>query len=71
MNIFYPKAPLHDGAVVISNGRLMAAACIRSLAEAKGQSFGTRHRAALRSDAGNGRAVTVVVQKSGAKFLWP
>ena len=47
MNIFYPKAPLHDGAVVISNGRLMAAACILPLAEAKGQSFGTRHRAAL------------------------
>ena len=47
MNIFYPKAPLHDGAVLISKGRITAAACILPLAEAKGQSFGTRHRAAL------------------------
>ncbi len=47
MNIFYPKAPLHDGAVIISNGRVTAAACILPLAVAKGQNFGTRHRAAL------------------------
>lgn len=47
MNIFYPKAPLHDGAVIISSGRIMAAGCILPLAVAKGQNFGTRHRAAL------------------------
>ncbi|MBR5051161.1 MAG: diadenylate cyclase CdaA [Desulfovibrio sp.] len=46
-NIFHPKAPLHDGAVIISHGRIAAAACILPLAEAKGQNFGTRHRAAL------------------------
>ena len=47
MNIFYPKAPLHAGAVILSHGRITAAACILPLAVAKGQSFGTRHRAAL------------------------
>ena len=47
MNIFYPKAPLHDGAVILSHERITAAACILPLAVAKGQSFGTRHRAAL------------------------
>lgn len=47
MNIFYPKAPLHDGAVIISSGRIMAAACILPLAVVQGQNFGTRHRAAL------------------------
>lgn len=47
MNIFYPKAPLHDGAVIISAGKIAAAACILPLAVAKGQNFGTRHRAAL------------------------
>lgn len=47
MNIFYPKAPLHDGAVIISASRILAAACILPLAVAEGQSFGTRHRAAL------------------------
>lgn len=47
MNIFYPKAPLHDGAVIISNGKISAGACILPLAVAKGQNFGTRHRAAI------------------------
>ncbi len=47
MNIFYPKAPLHDGAVIISKGRIMAAACILPLAVTIGQNFGTRHRAGL------------------------
>ena len=47
MNIFYPKSPLHDGAVIISSGRIMAGACILPLAVAKEQNFGTRHRAAL------------------------
>ena len=47
MNIFYPKAPLHDGAVIISDRKITAAACILPLAIARGQNFGTRHRAAL------------------------
>ena len=38
---------MHDGAVVISSGRIMAAGCILPLAVARGQNFGTRHRAAL------------------------
>lgn len=48
-NIFEPNTPLHDGAVVIRGGRLMAAACFLPLSEAKGISreLGTRHRAAL------------------------
>lgn len=47
MNIFYPKAPLHDGAVILSKGVVTAAACILPLAVVQGQNFGTRHRAAL------------------------
>ena len=48
-NIFEPNTPLHDGAVVIRDNRIMAAACILSLSEGKGISreLGTRHRAAL------------------------
>lgn len=46
-NIFYPKAPLHDGAVILSKGKITAAACILPLAVVQGQNFGTRHRAAL------------------------
>lgn len=47
LNLFYPKAPLHDGAVVISKGKIMAAGCILPLAVAQGENFGTRHRAAM------------------------
>ena len=48
-NIFEPNTPLHDGAVVIRDTHIMAAACILSLSEGKGISreLGTRHRAAL------------------------
>ena len=65
MNIFYPKAPLHDGAVVISKGRILAAACILPLAVAKGQSFGTRHRAALGITEETDAAVVVVSEERG------
>ena len=48
-NIFEPNTPLHDGAVVIRDDRVMAAACILPLAEASGviRGLGTRHRAAV------------------------
>ena len=57
MNIFYPKAPLHDGAVLISKGRITAAA--------KGQSFGTRHRAALGMTQECDAVVVVVSEERG------
>ncbi len=48
-NIFEPNTPLHDGAVVIRDDQIMAAACILPLAEASGVIRGlvTRHRAAV------------------------
>ena len=64
-NIFDPKAPLHDGAVLISKGRITAAACILPLAEAKGQSFGTRHRAALGMTQECDAVVVVVSEERG------
>jgi uncharacterized protein (TIGR00159 family) len=65
MNIFHPKAPLHDGAVIISAGRVMAAACILPLAVAKGQSFGTRHRAALGITQESDAVAVVVSEERG------
>ena len=65
MNIFYPKAPLHDGAVLISKGRITAAACILPLAEAKGQSFGTRHRAAIGVSETTDAIVLIVSEETG------
>ncbi len=65
MNIFYPKAPLHDGAVLISKGRITAAACILPLAEANGQAFGTPHRAALGMTQECDAVVVVVSEERG------
>lgn len=48
-SIFHPASPLHDGAVIISNGRISAAACFLPLSRESNidAKFGTRHRAAL------------------------
>lgn len=48
-NIFVPNTPLHDGAVIISGGRIKAAACVLPLTEKSdiSKELGTRHRAAI------------------------
>lgn len=47
--IFTPKSLLHDGALIIQHGRIMAAGCLFPLTESQdvNRMFGTRHRAAL------------------------
>ncbi len=48
ITIFFPNTPLHDGAVILRNGEIAAAACILPLASVtERKEFGTRHRAAL------------------------
>jgi diadenylate cyclase len=48
-NIFYPNTPLHDGAMVIKDGRIAAAGCFLPLSNNReiSSELGTRHRAAL------------------------
>jgi len=48
-NIFYPNSPMHDGAVIIRNGRIVAAGTVLPLSDnvTGPQSYGTRHRAAI------------------------
>ncbi|MDR0858103.1 MAG: diadenylate cyclase CdaA [Oscillospiraceae bacterium] len=48
-NIFYPKTPLHDGAVIIRDGLILSAACVLPLSAnpTLDRNLGTRHRAAL------------------------
>jgi len=48
-NIFYPNTPMHDGAVIIRNGRLVAAGTVLPLSDnvLSPSQYGTRHRAAL------------------------
>ena len=66
-NIFEPKTPLHDGAVVIRDSVIMAAACILPLAEASGVSreLGTRHRAAVGITENTDAIVLVVSEETG------
>lgn len=48
LNIFFPNSPLHDGAVIISGSKILAAGCTLPLTEnEKFYMYGTRHRAAI------------------------
>ena len=66
-NIFEPNTPLHDGAAVIRDDQVIAAACILPLAEASGLSreLGTRHRAAVGISESTDAAVVVVSEETG------
>lgn len=70
-NIFEPNTPLHDGAVVIRDTEIMAAACILPLAEASGVSreLGTRHRAAVGITENTDAFVLVVSEETGIVSL--
>lgn len=67
MNIFTPNTPLHDGAVVIRDNRIVAAACFLPLTENSNLSkeLGTRHRAALGISEVSDSIVVVVSEESG------
>ena len=66
-NIFYPKTPLHDGAMVIRNGEIIAAGCILPLTKKPLKSkFGTRHRAAVGLSEESDAIVVVVSEETGA-----
>ena len=67
VNIFVPKTPLHDGAVVISNNVIEAAACILPLANDKeiAKELGTRHRAAIGISKETDAIAVVVSEETG------
>lgn len=71
ISIFFPKTPLHDGAVVIAGNRLMAAGCILPLTQEAGLStiFGMRHRAAIGITETCDAIVLVVSEESGKVSL--
>lgn len=67
VNIFVPKTPLHDGAVVISNNKIAAAACVLPLADdtSIAKELGTRHRAAIGISKESDSIVVVVSEETG------
>lgn len=66
-NIFYPKSPLHDGAVIVRDGRIYAASCILPLTQSTAFSsqLGTRHRAAIGMTENSDAVVLIVSEETG------
>lgn len=66
INIFEHNTPLHDGAVIISNNRVAAAACFLPLTENKvSMELGTRHRAAIGASEVSDADIVVVSEETG------
>ena len=67
-NIFFPKSALHDGAMIVCEGRVTAAGCVLPLSETNRLSagLGTRHRAAVGMSEVSDAVVVVVSEETGA-----
>jgi diadenylate cyclase len=68
LTIFHPKAALHDGGVIIRNGRIAAAACIFPVSqrETLDRSLGLRHRAGLGITEESDAIAVVVSEETGS-----
>lgn len=66
-NIFFPKASLHDGAMIIRDGRVAAAGCVLPLSESSRLSadLGTRHRAGVGMSEASDAVVVIVSEETG------
>lgn len=66
-NIFEPNTPLHDGAMIIRNNEIVAAACILPLVEdiAVARELGTRHRAGLGISSVSDSITIIVSEETG------
>ncbi len=67
-NIFFPKASLHDGAMIIRDGRIAAAGCVLPLSGSDRISadLGTRHRAGIGMSEVSDAVVVIVSEETGA-----
>ena len=66
-NIFFPKASLHDGAMIIRDGRVAAAGCVLPLSDSSRLSadLGTRHRAGVGMSEASDAVVVIVSEETG------
>ena len=67
-NIFFNKAPLHDGALIVRDGRLAAAGCVLPLTQSTNLSkeLGMRHRAGIGMSEQSDAVVVIVSEETGA-----
>ncbi|AAK33928.1 TPA: TIGR00159 family protein [Streptococcus pyogenes] len=68
INIFIPNTPLHDGAVIVGQNKIVAACAYLPLSESKAISkeFGTRHRAAIGLSENSDALTIIVSEETGA-----
>lgn len=67
-NIFYPNTPLHDGAVIMRNGKILAAGCFLPKPQKEeliAKQLGSRHRAAIGMSENSDAVVIVVSEETG------
>ncbi|MBS1249839.1 MAG: Cyclic di-AMP synthase CdaA [Chloroflexi bacterium] len=75
IQIFYPKTPLHDGAVIVSNHKVLAAGCVMPLSSSgvldtsPERPMGLRHRAALGTAEASDAVVVVISEETGVVSL--
>ena len=67
-NIFFVKAPMHDGAVIIRHGRLLGAGCMLPLSKNVNLSrdLGMRHRAGIGMSENSDAVVVIVSEETGS-----
>jgi len=70
-SIFIPSSPIHDGAVIIKDGKIAAAGCFLPLTKNPNvdKAFGTRHRAAIGLTEDTDAVVVLVSEEQGAAYL--
>lgn len=68
VSIFFPRSPLHDGGLIISNNNIRSAGCLFPLSQKEqiNKSIGTRHRAAIGITEETDSVVLVVSEQTGA-----
>lgn len=75
LQIFYPNTPLHDGAVIIANNRIIAGACVMPLSSSgiltrsPERQMGLRHRAALGTSEATDAITVVVSEETGSMSI--
>ncbi len=66
INIFYPNSPLHDGAVIVRNDRILSAGCVLPLSDnVTGGQLGTRHRAGIGISEESDAVAVIVSEETG------
>jgi diadenylate cyclase len=66
VSLFFPNSPLHDGGMIIRNGRICAASCVFPVSTIQvGRRFGTRHRAAIGLSEHSDALIIIVSEELG------